>query len=89
MAMIKKSISVTDQQNDWIKSQIATGHYGNESEVVRQLIRERQMREQETPAEVKAIRAKLIAGEKSGYTLQTAEQILAEIKDELQADGEL
>ena len=89
MAMIKKSISVTNQQNDWIKSQIATGHYGNESEVVRQLIRERQMREQETPAQIKAIRAKLIAGEKSGYTTQTAPQILAEIKDELQADGDL
>ena len=85
--MIKKNISVTNQQNDWIKSQIATGHYSNESEVVRQLIRERQMCEQETPAEIQAIRAKLIAGEKSGYTTQTAAQILAEIKDELQVDG--
>ncbi len=46
MSMIKKSISVTDQQNDWIKAQIKTGHFGNESEVVRELIRERQIREQ-------------------------------------------
>ncbi len=47
MAMIKKSISVTDQQDQWIKAQIQSGHYGNESEVVRELIRERQIREQE------------------------------------------
>ncbi|MFV1985156.1 MAG: type II toxin-antitoxin system ParD family antitoxin [Thiohalomonadales bacterium] len=40
--MIKKSISVTDHQNDWIKTQIKTGHFGNESEVIRELIRERQ-----------------------------------------------
>ena len=65
MAMVKKSVSVTDQQNNWIKSQIKSGHYGNESEVVRELIRERQLREQENQsaesrAEIEAIRAKLI-----------------------------
>jgi len=50
MPMVKKSISVTGQQDSWIKAQIKTGHYGNESEVVRELIRERQLRDQETPA---------------------------------------
>ena len=49
MPMVKKSISVTDQQDSWIKAQIKTGHYGNESEVVRELIRERQSRDQEIP----------------------------------------
>ena len=57
MAMVKKSISVTDQQDRWIKAQIKSGHFGNESEVVRELIRERQIREQESPAEIEAIRA--------------------------------
>ena len=56
MPMVKKSISITDQQDSWIKSQIATGHFGNESEIIRELIRERQIREQETPAEIVAIR---------------------------------
>lgn len=32
MAIVKKSISVTDQQNNWIRAQIESGHYGNESE---------------------------------------------------------
>jgi antitoxin ParD1/3/4 len=89
MAIVKKSISVTDQQNDWIKEQVKTGHYGNESEVVRDLIRERQMRERDTPAEIRAIRVKLAEAENSGFTDQSVAEILAEIKAELRQDGEL
>ena len=55
VAMIKKSISVTSQQDSWIKAQIEIGHFGNESEVVRELIRERQIREQETTESIKLI----------------------------------
>lgn len=89
MAIVKKSISVTTQQNDWIKAQIKTGHYGNESEVVRELIRERQILEKENSLELKSIRAALIVGEKSGFTSQSPQEILAEIKDELRASGDL
>ncbi len=80
MPMVKKSITVTDQQNDWIRAKIESGHYGNESEVVRELIRERQLREQETEEEVQAIRAKLIEGERSGFTDLTMEQIWEEAR---------
>jgi len=83
MSMIKKSISVTDHQNDWIKNQIKTGHYGNESEVIRELIRERQLKEQESPAQIEFIRAKLIKAEQGGFNEQSAEEILKEIKDGL------
>lgn len=75
MPMVKKSISVTDQQDSWIKAQIRTGHYGNESEVVRELIRERQLRDQETPAEIEAIRAALIEGEESGFSDRSVDEI--------------
>jgi len=75
MPMVKKSISVTDQQDSWIKAQIKTGHYGNESEVVRELIRERQLREQETSAEIEAIRAALIEGEESGFSNRSVDEI--------------
>ena len=34
MSMVKKSITVTDQQDSWIKAQIEMGYYGNESEIV-------------------------------------------------------
>lgn len=80
MAMIKKSITVTNQQNDWIKAKIETGHFGNESEVVRELIRERQLREQQSPTELEAIRAALIEGEKSGFAEQTVDEIWQEAR---------
>ena len=73
--MVKKSISVTDQQDRWIKAQIKTGRYGNESEVIRELIRERQLREQETGAEIEAIRAALIEGERSGFSERSVDEI--------------
>jgi len=75
MGMVKKSISVTEQQDSWIKAQLKTGHFGNESEVIRELIRERQLREQETPAQIEAIRAALIEGERSGFTNRSVEEI--------------
>jgi len=78
--MVKKSISITDQQDGWIKAQIKTGHFGNESEVIRELIRERQLREQETPAEIAAIRAALIEGEQSGFSDRSVDEIWAEAR---------
>ena len=87
MAMVKKSITVTDKQALWIKSQIEQGHYGNESEVLRELIRERQLREQEATYGVEAIRAKLIEAEKSGFTNQSPSSILEEIKRGIRQDA--
>ena len=62
MGTVRKTITVTDQQDSWIKAQIEAGHYTNDSEYIRDLIR----REQERSAEVEAIRSALIAGESSG-----------------------
>ena len=86
MAMVKKSITVTEQQDSWIKIQIETGHYGNESEVVRELIRERQLREQEGAREVQVIRAKLREAEQAGFTRQSSDELLKEIQDGLGRD---
>ena len=89
MAMVKKSISVTDQQDNWIKAQIETGHFGNESEVVRELIRERQIKEQETPAEIAAIRAALMEGEKSGISDLTPDEIMQAVIERKRKNGTL
>ena len=62
MATIRKTITLTDQQDDWIKAQVEGGHYTNDSEYIRDLIR----REQERDAEIKVIRSALTKGEKSG-----------------------
>lgn len=62
MATVRKTITLTDQQDNWIKSQIDAGHYTNDSELIRDLIR----RDQERSLEIEAIRAALIDGENSG-----------------------
>ncbi|MBU0499371.1 MAG: type II toxin-antitoxin system ParD family antitoxin [Gammaproteobacteria bacterium] len=62
MATVRKTVTLTDQQDNWIKSQIDAGHYTNDSEYIRDLIR----REQERNAEIEAIRSALIEGEASG-----------------------
>jgi len=62
MATVRKTITLTDQQDAWVKSQIDAGHYTNDSEFIRDLIR----RDQERSAEIAAIRAALMAGEASG-----------------------
>ena len=62
MGTVRKSITLTDQQDSWIKAQIESGHYANDSEYIRDLIR----REQERSAEVEAIRTALLEGESSG-----------------------
>ena len=85
MPMVKKSISVTDQQDSWIKSQIESGHYGNESEVVRELIRERQIREKESTTEIETIRAALIEGEQSGFSGHSVDEIWQEARQRLRS----
>jgi antitoxin ParD1/3/4 len=62
MATVRKTITLTDKQDGWIKAQIEAGHYTNDSEYIRDLIR----REQERNAEIETIRAALIEGEASG-----------------------
>jgi antitoxin ParD1/3/4 len=62
MTTVRKTITVTEQQDRWIKAQIDNGRYTNESECIRDLIR----RELEHHAEIEAIRNALIEGEASG-----------------------
>ncbi len=82
MLMVEKSISVTRQQDDWIKVRIESGHFRNESEVIRDLIRERQMSEQETPEQIAVIRAKLEEAERSGVSNRTLDEIWEEARRE-------
>jgi len=62
MTTVRKTITLTDQQDHWVKAQIEAGHYTNDSEYIRDLIR----REQERMGQLAAIRTALIEGENSG-----------------------
>ena len=55
-------ITLTEQQDTWIKSQIAAGRYTNDSEYVRDLIR----KDENNAAHDELIRATLVVGENSG-----------------------
>ena len=46
--MINKNIELTSQQDSWIKHQIEIGYFDNESEVVRELIHARLVKERES-----------------------------------------
>lgn len=62
MSTVRKTITVTDQQDTWIASQVKAGRFTNDSELIRDLIR----REQERSADIEAVRTALIEGERSG-----------------------
>ncbi|MEL7980178.1 type II toxin-antitoxin system ParD family antitoxin [Halomonas sp. ATBC28] len=62
MSMHRKTITLTEQQNDWVKAQIESGHYGNDSEYIRDLIR----RDQQAKQRLAMLRQALVEGESSG-----------------------
>ena len=65
MSTVRKTITLTDQQDHWIKSRIQAGHYTNDSECICDLIR----RDQERLAQLDSLRAALIDGENSGLPM--------------------
>ncbi|MCP4383046.1 MAG: type II toxin-antitoxin system ParD family antitoxin [Hyphomicrobiales bacterium] len=85
MATVKKSITVTDQQEAWIQAQLAEGHYATDSELIREAIREKQLRS----AEIDRIRAALTQAEGSGFSEQGKDAIRAAVQDDLRRDGAL
>ena len=62
MGTKRKTITITDGQDNWVKSQINAGGFTNDSEYIRDLIR----RDQTSQADIEVIRAALIEGEESG-----------------------
>jgi antitoxin ParD1/3/4 len=70
-----------------IKGQIQIGHFDNESEVMRDLIRERQLREESAASEIEGIRLRQIKAEQSGFTNQSPQELLSEIKSGLGRNG--
>ena len=73
MPMVKKSITVTAAQADWLAEQIDAGRYASGSELIREALREKQQR----TAEIDAIRVALEEGEASGRSDRT----LADIRE--------
>lgn len=62
MSLHRKTITLTEQQDDWVKGQIESGQFGNDSEYIRHLIR----RDQQAQERLALLRQALAEGESSG-----------------------
>jgi len=70
MATVRKTITLTDAQENWIKAQVASGDYTNDSEYFRDLIR----RDQEKAS---ALIAAIDEGLSSGSSNRSLDDIWA------------
>ena len=77
--MPRQSISLTEPNDEWLKSQINSKEYTSKSELVNDLIR--QARQQQS--QVDWIRLRLHKAEKSGFTTDSASKILKDSKSQL------
>lgn len=68
MSTVRKTITLTDTQDDWIKAKIANGDYTNDSEYVRDLIRKDQER-------ARALKLAIDEGLASGVSTRGVDEI--------------
>lgn len=74
MSMQRKTITITDQMESWVKSQVDSGKYENDSEYFQDLLRQDQeRREAETQ-----LRFMLDEAESSGISERTPQEIWKE-----------
>ena len=74
--MARQSISFTQPNDEWLKSQVENKEYSSKSELVNDLIR--QARKQQR--QIDWISSKLEKAENSGFTNDSGKQILAQAK---------
>ena len=74
--MSRQSISFTEPNDEWLKAQVNKNEYSSKSELVNDLIR--QARKQQI--QIDWVRAKLDKAEKSGFTKDNKNEILAQSK---------
>lgn len=85
MPMVKRTCSITEQLDEYVKARMATGEYASDSEYLMELIK----RDREENKEIAYIRSKLIKAEQSGFTDKTRDEVLAEIKERARLNREL
>jgi antitoxin ParD1/3/4 len=62
MGMHRKTFTLTEQQDNWVKRQVESGHFATDSEYIRDLIR----RDQQVMERLATLRQALAQGESSG-----------------------
>lgn len=85
MSTTRKTITLSDQQDAWVKARIASGDYTNDSEYFRDLIR----RDQEQNSKYRTLQAAIAEGLGSPDSDRTVPQIMEEVERRLKANGRL
>lgn len=85
MGIVRKTTTLSEQQDQWVKAQIAASDFTNDSEYIRNLIR----RDQEQNAKFLALKVEIREGLSSGVSDKTVPQIMEEVEARLRADGRL
>lgn len=82
--MIRKTITLSDNQDAWIKAQIARGAFTNDSEYIRDLVR----RDQEGQNKLSDLRDAIAEGLASGVSERSIDDIWAAAEERARsADG--
>lgn len=77
--MARQSITLANQNDEWLKKQVANEEFTSKSEAVNYLIK--QARDQD--AFIEMVRIKLEKAENSGFSTKTKEELLADIRTKL------
>ncbi len=85
MATVRKTVTFTEQQDKWIKAQIEAGGYTNDSEYLRNLVRQ----DQADKTKFLSLRTKLIEGLDSGVSAKSLPDIMKEVEARMREDGRL
>lgn len=77
--MTRLSISLTKQNDEWLKGQLDEEEFNSKSEAINHLIKQERSREEY----FEYVRMKIEKGENSGFSSKTKEELLAKIKKNL------
>lgn len=80
MTALRKTITLTAQQDEWVKAQLEVGGYTNDSEYFRDLVRQEQKRQ----AQFQQLKAAIDVGVESGVS----DLSVGEIWDKAISDAE-
>lgn len=85
MATVRKTVTFTQQQDNWIKAQIEAGEFTNDSEYLRSLVRQDQAKNQDFIT----LKMKLQEGLNSGISDKSLPDIIKEVEARMKEDGRL
>jgi antitoxin ParD1/3/4 len=82
---VRKTISLTDQHDTWIKVPIASGDYASDSEYVRDLIR----RDKQECEKFQTLKKAIQDGLDSGISDRNVKDIMVDVEQRLKVNGKL